>query len=107
MAQHGGPDSENLVGERTTLCGVCRVLMRRGIFGPFETWQPSIPTPVSEATLRAADLCVCEPDDAWRRSRLKKGLSYKLEDRLDTNLDVIGRAHRSMLRRSRLAVSVR
>jgi hypothetical protein len=64
MARLGGPDGENLVEERTTrLCGACHVLMRRGIVGPFETWKPSNPTPVSEATLRAADLSVCEPDD--------------------------------------------
>src|SRR5436190_12831248 len=50
--------------ECTALCETCRVLMSRGIVGPFETWKPDIPYPCMRADIAStAELTVHEPDD--------------------------------------------
>ena len=44
MARLGGLDGEILVeGAHNAVCQACRVLMSRGIVGPFETWKESVP----------------------------------------------------------------
>ena len=43
IARLGDPDGEILVeGVHNALCEACRVLMSRGIVGPFETWKQGI-----------------------------------------------------------------
>jgi hypothetical protein len=40
----GGPDGEVLCDRvHNALCETCRVLMSRGITGPFETWKEGVP----------------------------------------------------------------
>ena len=44
MARLGGRDGEILVeGAHNVVCQARRVLMSRGIVGPFETWKESVP----------------------------------------------------------------
>ena len=65
MARLGGSDGEILVeGVHNALCEACRVLMSRGIVGPFETWKQGIPHPCLRGDIeKVAGLTVNEPDD--------------------------------------------
>jgi hypothetical protein len=65
MARLGRPDGEILVeGVHNALCEACRVLMSRGIVGPFETWKQGIPYPCLRGDIeKTAGLTVYEPDE--------------------------------------------
>ena len=63
----GGPEGEILCDRvHNPVCESCRVLMSRGIVGPFETWKAGIPYPCMTGDIaKTAELTVHEPDDAW------------------------------------------
>ena len=65
MARLGGPDGEILVqGVHNAVCDACRVLMSRGIVGPFETRKHGIAYPCLRGDIEeTAGLTVYEPDD--------------------------------------------
>lgn len=58
----GGPDGEIICdGVHNAVCESCRVLMSRGIIGPFETWKPGVPYACLRGDIeRAAGLAVEE-----------------------------------------------
>jgi hypothetical protein len=61
----GGPDGDILCDRvQIPICETCRVLMVRGITGPFETRKPDIDYPCMTSDIAsAAGLTVHEPDD--------------------------------------------
>jgi hypothetical protein len=61
----GGPDGEVLCDRvHNAVCETCRVLMSRGIVGPFETWKAGIEYPCMMGDISSiAELTVHEPDD--------------------------------------------
>ena len=65
IARLGGPDGEILVqGMHNAICEACRVLMSRGIIGPFETRKQGIAYPCLRGDIeKTAGLTVYEPDD--------------------------------------------
>ena len=64
MARLGGPNGMILVeGVHNPVCESCRVLMSRGIVGPFETWKQGVPYPCLRGEIeKMAGLTVNEPD---------------------------------------------
>jgi hypothetical protein len=61
----GGPEGEFICdGVQNAVCETCRVLMSRGITGPFETWKEAVRYPcMREDIASTAELTVHEPDD--------------------------------------------
>jgi hypothetical protein len=65
------PDGRNWYTDRglcdrvhNAICETCRVLMSRGITGPFETWKAGIPYPCMTGDIaRTAGVTVHEPHD--------------------------------------------
>jgi hypothetical protein len=63
-ARLGSPDGEILEAAHNAVCEACRVLMSRGIVGPFETWKQGILYPCMMGDIeKVAGLSVYEPDD--------------------------------------------
>ena len=60
----GGPDGEVLCEQTVSpVCPSCRVLLARGITGPFETWKEGVPYACMRGDVeKVAGLTVKEPD---------------------------------------------
>jgi hypothetical protein len=60
----GGPDGEIICDRvHNVVCETCRVLMSRGITGPFHTWREGIPYACMSGDIeRTAGLTIAEPD---------------------------------------------
>jgi hypothetical protein len=60
----GGPDGEVLCERvHNAICETCRVLMSRGITGPYETWKACVPYACMRGDIETtAGLTVKEPD---------------------------------------------
>src|SRR5262245_51581421 len=76
----GGPDGEVLCDRvHYPLCETCRVLMSRGITGPFETWKKNMAYPCMRGDIeRTAGLTVSDPDIHGRdcKPRFKRWKPY-------------------------------
>jgi hypothetical protein len=61
----GGPDGEIICDRvHNPVCETCRVLMSRGITGPFETWKEAVRYPCMRGDIAStAELTVHEPHD--------------------------------------------